>query len=123
MSMPQTRRPRRGNVGGSGDIQNPKKRVNTLKELIEIKENAQFIVRGNNNTVLVLGKKVSDNRVSYYAMFGVLEIIQSRFYPIRRYYWAGPIRARNVNMLLNRLYVIKEVLDSVDLDSLTNARE
>jgi len=121
MSQPTPRRYRRGNVGGSGDSETNKVRVSTLKELVESKENAQFIVRGNGNTILVIGKRVRDNKVGYYAMFGVLEIIQSRFYPIRRYHWAGPIRARNINLLMNILYVIKDVLDNTDLDSLAIA--
>jgi len=123
MSQPIPRRYRRGNVGGSENAQSTKVRVNSLKELVESKENAQLIVRNSNNTILVLGKKVSDSRISYYAMFGVLEIIQSRFYPIRRYHWAGPIRARTINLLLNRLYVIKDVLDSVDLDNISNTSD
>ena len=121
MSQPTPRRYRRGNVGGSGDSETNKVRVSTLKELVESKENAQFIVRGNGNTILVIGKRVRDNKVGYYAMFGVLEVIQSRFYPIKRYHWAGPIRARNINLLMNRLYVIKDVLDNTDLDSLAIA--
>ena len=121
MSQPVPRRYRRGNVGGSGDSETNKVRVNSLKELIESKENAQLVIKNDNNTILVIGKKINDNRISYYAMFGVLEIIQSRFYPIKRYHWAGPIRARNMNVLINRLYVIKDVLDNTDLDSLAIA--